>query len=166
MKGIIVFKSVYGSSRQYAVWLAEETGFTAHDAETVGNEELETAEVVVTGCGVIAYRPTLARWINRHWEVLKDKRLFAYTTSGSDKDDPRLQEGFTAAMGEMGKQFAYVPVGGRLNATNLRPIHRLMLRTGIGIRKELARRARASGGLDNVDRGDLAPLIKQIRAAV
>lgn len=165
MKGIIVYKSVYGSSRQYAQWLAEDTGFPARDVGTVTPEDLGAVDVVVTGCGVMAYRPTIARWIDRHADVLRGKRLFAYTTSGSDKNDPRLREGFAAALGSLAERFTYVPVGGRLNATGLRPFHRLMLRLGLRIRSDLARRAGSAGGVDNVDRADVAPLLDAIRAA-
>ena len=165
MKGIIVYKSVYGSSRQYADWLSEDTGFPARDVVNVTQEELREAEAVVMGCGVMAYRPTLARCIDQNRDLLRDKKLFAFTTSGSDKDDPRLQEGFRTALRDLADQFTYVPVGGRLNATSLRPVHRLMLRLGIRIRRELAERARSGDGVDNINRSDLAPLLEAIREA-
>ena len=60
MSGIIVYRSSTGSTKQYAEWIAEETGFALHESrdKTIA---WETADTVVIGCPIIALKPALDR---------------------------------------------------------------------------------------------------------
>ena len=41
MKGIIVYKTKYGSTKQYADWIKEETGFEAYPVKEVSEDQLK-----------------------------------------------------------------------------------------------------------------------------
>lgn len=53
MSGVIVYKSNYGSTRQNAEWIHEETGFSVHESKDRGIPWAESP-VVVIGSPVMA----------------------------------------------------------------------------------------------------------------
>ena len=52
MKGIIIYKSNYGSTEQYAKWLAESTGFAAMEVKNVKDRDIKNSDAIVIGCPV------------------------------------------------------------------------------------------------------------------
>lgn len=59
MKGVIIYKSKYGSTRQYAEWICAETGFDLFDVKQCPHN-LSQYDLVVLGSNVIAGRLSLA----------------------------------------------------------------------------------------------------------
>jgi len=86
VSGIIVYRSSTGSTKQYAEWIAEETGFSLHESrdKTI---PWETPDTVVIGCPIIALKPALSGWIAKNWTRMKGKRVVLFTTSGADPAD-------------------------------------------------------------------------------
>ena len=73
MNGIILYNSTYGTTEQYATWLAEETGFPSIPLRTVTREQVRSAGCVIIGCPIHAGRPAAAGWIRKHRPLLADK---------------------------------------------------------------------------------------------
>ena len=82
MKGIIIYKSKYGATRQYAKWLQESTGF---DLFEVGKEpeNLFGYDTIILGCSVVAGSLTLKNWINTNWRSIQDKTIALMVTSAA-----------------------------------------------------------------------------------
>lgn len=49
MSGIILYKSKYGSTKKYAEWLAEETGFAPMDVGNASIEDVSQYDTVLFG---------------------------------------------------------------------------------------------------------------------
>ena len=82
MKGIIIYKSKYGSTRQYAKWLQESTGF---DLFEVGKEpgNLSGYDTIILGCSIVIGSLTLKNWINTNWRSIQDKTIALMVTSAA-----------------------------------------------------------------------------------
>lgn len=98
MNGIIVYKSKYGATRQYARWITEETGFTLREMGKESKKELMAADVVICGGPVMAYSIPVAKWITKKWDLLRNKTVVLYTTSGASPDTPQLQSIFESSL--------------------------------------------------------------------
>ena len=164
MKGIVVYKSNYGSTRQYAEWLAEELGVPAVPVGAADPATLAAQELVIVGCPVFAFRPQLAGWLRKNRGVLAGKRLVLFTTSGAPADEPRLRAGFEQSLpAELRAQLRWFPLGGRMVFAELRPLHRFFMRLGRRMEKDPGMKRRMMEDVDRVDRGSLGPLLEHAR---
>lgn len=80
MNAIVVYKTKYGSTGQYAKWIAEELGCKALDAKDVTIEELAAYDTIVYGGGLYAEVINGVSLISKNIEKLKDKKIAVYTT--------------------------------------------------------------------------------------
>ena len=165
MNGIILYRSTYGSTEQYARWLAEETGFPSMPLREVKKGQLRSARCVIMGCPIHAGRPAAAGWIRKHWPLLADRPVILFTTSGAPPELPALKEGFAASLPEhIRSRIEYYPLGGRMRMGELKPVHRLLMRIGQMVEKDPAATAGMVLDIDNVDRTGIAPILDRIRS--
>lgn len=80
MKAIVVYKTKYGSTRAYAVWIAEKLGCEAVEAKKVNAEKLAEFDTIVYGGGLYAEVINGVSLITKNMDKLGEKRLFVYTT--------------------------------------------------------------------------------------
>ncbi len=80
MKGIVVYKSKYGSTKRYAEWIAEELGFDISDAKYVNIDDLIKYDAVVYGGGLYAEVINGVHLITKNIELLENKRLAVFST--------------------------------------------------------------------------------------
>ena len=164
MKGIIIYKSTYGSTKQYAEWLKEDTGFQNFAVNKISNKMLADSEVVIIGSPVLAHRPFLANWIKKKWNILKDKKVVLYTTSGAPASDPKLVAGFKASLDpEISSNIKYVPQGGRMIFSQLKPFHRFMMKLGMRMEKDPKVRAAMAKDKDGINRDGLKPILEYVK---
>jgi menaquinone-dependent protoporphyrinogen oxidase len=165
MAGAVVYRSSYGSTKQYAEWIAEETGFTMIDQGT-GEVPWSEFDTVVIGCPVLAMKPFLAKWIAETWDRMDGKRVVLFTTSGAPGTSPGLREGFRESLPpEMTEKITYVPLQGRMIWKNLKPMHKLMMRIGRMIEKDPQRKKEMLRDVDGVTREAIGPILQAVGAA-
>ncbi|MDY7028451.1 MAG: flavodoxin domain-containing protein [Spirochaetota bacterium] len=163
MKGLIIYKSNYGTTEQYARWLSEETGYPNSSVKSVQAKDIMDSDTVIIGAPVFANRSVISRWIEKNWRLLGDKRFVLYTTSGTYPEDPQLQEGFASAFKpEVTRKIKYFPQGGRMVFAELSLLHKFLMKLGRLMEKDPAVRAHMEEDVDRVDRKGLAPIIDYI----
>lgn len=160
MTGIIIYQSTYGSTKQYAEWIRDETGFRVFESRDKSIPW--DADTIVIGCPLIAFKPTLASWIARRWDKLKGKRVFLFTTSGADPAKRPVREMVEKALPDNVKRGVRIfPVAGRLDFTKLNGAHRLMIRLAATFSSEI--KDQMKNPVDGVARGNLNELLAAIK---
>ncbi|MBB6479746.1 flavodoxin domain-containing protein [Spirochaeta isovalerica] len=163
MKGIIIYKSNYGSTEQYARWIGETTGFKAINVKDVKKSDITDSDAVVFGCPNIAGKPLLAKWIEKRKDLLSGKKLALFTTSGADAKDPVLQKGFEAGFSpELRKELKYFPQNGRMIFSELSGMHKFLMRLGQKMVKDPAEKEEMVRDKDNMDRSGLKDLLEYL----
>ncbi|HPO49584.1 MAG TPA: flavodoxin domain-containing protein, partial [Spirochaetota bacterium] len=90
MKGIIIYSSQYGSTKQYAQWLGEDLKLETVSYKDIKVKELEKYDFLILGSSIAAYKLTLSAWIIKNWEKLNTKKLFLFTVSGANPNDKKI----------------------------------------------------------------------------
>jgi menaquinone-dependent protoporphyrinogen IX oxidase len=167
MKGIIVYKSAYGSTAQYADWLKADLGFDCITADQTESIDWKSYQTIIIGCPVIMNKPFLASWIKENWNAIRHARVFLYTTSGAAPHSSALMAGYHASLPEEVRQkLTYLPLPGRFDYGNMRFMHKLMLQIGALIQKDPKTRSRMRSDMrnpiDKVERIALLPLIDAV----
>ena len=87
MKGIIVYKSVLGTSRRYALWLAEDLKVWAEKSRNIKKDKLSKMDIVILVCGTYASRISLKKFIERNLDILAKKEVYFVNVGMVPEDD-------------------------------------------------------------------------------
>jgi menaquinone-dependent protoporphyrinogen IX oxidase len=127
VSGIIVYRTSSGSTRQYAEWIGEETGFGTYESRDPAIP-WDKADTIVIGSPIIANRPVLAGWVNKHWDRMKGKRVALFTVSAAD---PLVSPAREWAEGpfseEMRSAIGFFPLAGWFDYAKLGGAHKAMI---------------------------------------
>lgn len=80
MNTIVVYKSKYGSTKQYAEWISEELGCQAIDAKAVAVDMLKEYDTIIYGGGLYGEVINGVSLITKNKDALLDKKIIVYTT--------------------------------------------------------------------------------------
>lgn len=80
MNAIVVYKSKYGSTKQYAEWIAQELDCKAVEAKSVKPDDLLQYDTIVYGGGLYAEIINGVSLITKNIQKLADKKIVVYTT--------------------------------------------------------------------------------------
>ncbi len=166
MNGIIIYQSKYGSTKQYAHWLKEETGFEAYDLIHSPLEAISNADLVILGCSIFADKPKMATWINENWDYFQDKKLILYTTSGSPPTSERIHQGFKDSFADdIRDSIKYFPLGGKYVYKDLTLLDKLIMKLGIMAEKDPDEKERMKLDSDNVIKENITLLVNYLKEA-
>ena len=90
MKGIILYKSKYGSTKKYADWLSEATKFSCVETDKVDIKSIGDVDVVILGGGIYASGIVGLKFLRKNIGVLKDKKVVVFCCGAS----PYEEKGF------------------------------------------------------------------------
>lgn len=88
MKGIILYTTKYGSTREYAQWIAAATNLPLHRIEDSQDIAWRDYEVIVLGSPVYASRLLIRKWLHANKAVLRDRILYLFVVCGAQEDEP------------------------------------------------------------------------------
>ncbi len=80
MNSVVVYKSRYGSTKQYAQWIAKELGCEAVDAKKVSATDLEQYDTIIYGGGLYGEVICGLNLITKNINLLKDKKIAVFST--------------------------------------------------------------------------------------
>lgn len=163
MKGTIIYKSTYGSTKEYAAWLAEETGFALVNSKNAATEDIAVSDTVIIGCWILKNEPVLKKWILKNWELLSKRNVILFTTSGASPSDPLLRRGYIESFpDEVRVQMQYFPLGGRMDFENLSRKHKFFMKIGQKLEKDPKVKEEMVKNKDNVDKKLIQPILDYI----
>jgi menaquinone-dependent protoporphyrinogen IX oxidase len=82
-KVAVLYQSRYGTAKQYAEWIAEETGGTLFTLPKVKLADLEGYDTIVIGGGIYASSILGIAFLKKNFALLSGKRLIAFSVGAS-----------------------------------------------------------------------------------
>ncbi len=131
MNSIVIYKSKYGSTRQYACWIAQQLGCEAVDAKGIKADDLLGYDAIVYGGGLYAEMIAGITLISKNFEKLKDKKIAVFTTGLTPLDcreyydDMVVPKNFKNGLPHNVKVFNYM---GKMILEELTPVHRAAIK--------------------------------------
>lgn len=83
MKPLVIYQSKYGSTRQYAEWIAEDLGADVKNLKDVSDTDLSSHEIIVFGSYLHIGKIVDVEYIQRNWPLLASKKIVLFTVSGA-----------------------------------------------------------------------------------
>ncbi|MBT8304726.1 MAG: flavodoxin domain-containing protein [Bacteroidia bacterium] len=163
MKGAIFFASKYGSTGEYANWIAESTGLPVFN---IKNKKADPSEYdfLVLGAPIIYYKLLNRKWIRTNWPIIEDIPIILFTVSGAPAGDKldawiansKLPENMLSNM-------IHVALRGRQIPKELTWFDRIMLLIAAMKNPDPVASKEEREGFDYMDKSSIEPIIAMVK---
>ena len=92
MKGIILYQSKYGSTKKYAHWLSEATGFEMMETKKERIKDISTYDTIVMGGGIYASGIAGLGFLKNNIKALGGKRIILFCVGASPYEEKAMSE--------------------------------------------------------------------------
>jgi flavodoxin len=123
---LVAYTSKYGSTKQYAEWIAEGAGTIAKQAAEVTEADITGSDIVLCGGYLRVGKIRGREFLIRHWPALQGKKVALFTVSGAPRTSSEQKTWFEANIpAEIRAHVQHFPLQGR--AMNLDLLDRTIL---------------------------------------
>lgn len=132
MKQVVVYKSHYGTTKQYAIWLAEALHADLFEHSKIKARDLQGYDVIIYGGGLYAGGISGFSLITKNFEKLKNKKLIVFTVGLAHPENPDnlkgIQKSTSGALPPQAKDhIKFYHLRGGMDYSQLGLIHRAMM---------------------------------------
>lgn len=164
MKGAIIYRTRYGGTRQYAEWLAEETGF---EIKNVDEDSIDLAlyDKLIIGSGVRVGRMIISRWLSEHKDEIKGKDIIIFSVGGYPPSETEEIEKTkkNSIPAELEGSYRHFALHGRISMELLRWWERIAFRVMAKLNKGNRAFAEIVKGFDNIKKEHIKPIVEECR---
>ncbi|HEY9000740.1 MAG TPA: flavodoxin domain-containing protein [Mucilaginibacter sp.] len=163
MKGIVIYKGKYGSTEQYAKWIAEALYLPVLDIDKQIGDSLEEYDMLIIGSPVYFGNLLLKHWLLKNESLLLTKSIKLFVVCGS-AEDKRAQDNIIRQNihGDLARHCEVHFLPGRVDMSKLSWFHRFMIKAAALRQKDRQIRYMMTRGYDAVKREHVNPLIKSV----
>ena len=163
MRTLIIYKSKYGSTKQYAQWIHDEIEsdiVSVNDKKKLNFDEYDN---IIFASYFYVYLVAIAPFIIRNWKKIKDKRIVLITTSGTPPDDAVMEGRYKLSFPKrIANSMTYFPLDGRIDRGKIKIFDKFSLMMGVVIERDPAIKKRMRVGFDGVRKENIIPVIESI----
>lgn len=164
MKGIIIYNTKYGSTRQYAEWLSDELSFPVNRNKDIVPGSLFPYEVVIVGSPVYMGKLRLRKWLADNSAELQRKKVFLFIVYGNagDEEESRSLVVDDNLPGELRANTEVFFLPGRVIHSRLGFFDKVAVRMGARMQPDPEKKRQMMADMDEVKKINLNPLISAI----
>ena len=163
INALIAYQSKYGSTKQYAEWIQQDTGGDLVNIEIGDKPDLARYDILIIGGSVRIGNIVIAPFIKDHWNVLKGKEVILFTTSGTPPQHPKIQSIYEKSLPEeIRKEIKYFPLHGRISRKDLTFFDKFLIIVGKIMEQDEILKKDMGKDFDGVQRENLLPLLEYL----
>ena len=168
MNGAIFFSGKYGSTEQYAHWIAEATGFPVFDIKDPRADPSQY-DYLILGSSILYFRLSMRRWLRTNLSKLEGRSKILFSVSGAGPSAKLNRWVAKSLPAEFLSQIEHVGLRGRLDHSKVRWPVKLMLWIGSLFNSDPEGSKDERYGFDYMDKESIEPilaLIENLRSSV
>jgi menaquinone-dependent protoporphyrinogen IX oxidase len=163
MKAIVIYKGKYGSTAQYAEWIAEALYLPVLDIDQELADRLAEYDMLIIGSPVYFGKLILKNFLSKHKKQLLQKCVKLFVVCGSTGDqraqDKIIKQNISADLAKY-CEICFLP--GRVDMARLSWVDRLMIKAAALVQRDRQKRFLMMRGYDAVKREHVNLLIKSV----
>lgn len=150
MKTIVVYKSKYGSSKQYALWIAEDLKCKAEKAENINIQEILSYDVIIYVAGLYASGINGFKKIRKHLSSMQDKKLLLCMVGATNPSEAeKYHQVYLSNVPQQYQDFVKpFSLRGDQLMTKMSGIHRLMMKFPKAAAEKIPENERTTENID------------------
>ena len=128
--GIILYKSSYGATKKYALWLQEKTGFALMETKKAKLSDVQGYDTVILGGGVYAGFIAGLGFLKKHYGKLQGKKVLVFAVGATPYDEKYIASCKDAQLKD---ELAALPLfycRGAWDDSRMKPFHRFIINMG------------------------------------
>ena len=136
MKPIVLYRSKYGSTKNYANWIADELSCKAMDAKSLNVSVLDDYDTIIYGGGLYAEIIAGVSLITKNIDKLSGKKLVVFTTGLTPTDCREYYDGMVLEKnfkGDIKDKIKIFNFPGKMIINELSLVHKTAIKTLKGI---------------------------------
>ena len=166
IKVLIAYRSKYGSTKQYAEWIQQDTKGDLVNVENGDEPDLARYDILIIGGYVRTGKIVIAPFIKDHWSVMNGKEVILFTTSGTPPRHPKMQGIYEKSLPEeIRKEITYFPLPGRISGKDLTLWDKILIAIGRIVEQDETLKKDMGKDFDGVNRDNLLPLFEYLKDA-
>ena len=171
-KGIILYKSSYGATKKYALWLQEKTGFALMETKKAKLADVLPYDTVVLGGGLYAGFIAGLSFLKKHYGKLQGKKVLVFAVGATPYDEKYIA---SCKEAQLKDELAALPLfycRGAWDDSKMKPFHRFLINMGKKMmqkqkdpaKESMAEGLMGSGGqaADWTDESYLSPILEAL----
>ena len=163
VKILIAYQSKYGSTKQYAEWIQQDTAGDLVNVENGDKPDLARYDIVIIGGYVRIGNIVIAPFIKDQWSVMKGKEVILFTTSATPPRHPKIQSIYEKSLPEeIRKEMKYFPLPGRISGKDLTSFDKFLISIGKVMEQDESLKKDMGKDFDGVQRDNLLPLLEYL----
>ena len=165
MKGLVIYKGKYGTTKQYAMWIGQELQLSVASADRFPIDELPKYDYFILGSSVYIGQLEIKKWVKKNLRILQNKKIFFFQVAGSPPEQIEKRESYnTASLSpDILKKFQFYYLPGRMIMRNLSAWDRFMLKMGARLTKDPIEKKNMLTDFNDVKKENIDPLVKAVR---
>jgi menaquinone-dependent protoporphyrinogen IX oxidase len=165
MKGVIIYKSKYGATRQYAHWLSEELKLPLRQPDEISSTELSNYDFIIIGSAVYIGKLLIAKWLKKQLDILENKKLFLFIVCGTPPDEKEKLNEIVKGNRELSvlRQAKIYFLHGRIDIKGLHWLDRFLLKMGARLEKDPETKKGMVTDFDDVKKENIVKLVNDVK---
>lgn len=164
MKSLVVYKTKYGSTKQYAEWISKELGADIAPADEKIKFNLADYDVLVFGGYFRMGQIAIAPFIIENWGKIKNKKVVLFSTSGAYLDQNHIKATYESCLPEyIRKSIAYFPLTGRIDSSKFTFFDSVLMFVATRLPSGPESKKNKSIDFDGVKKENIKPIIAFIK---
>jgi len=127
-KTVVIYKTKYGSAKQYAQWIAEELGADLFENSEISVSKMAEYDTIIYGGSLYAVGILGISLIKQNFDRLKNKKVIVFSVGASPAHEKAMNHikdhNFTP---EMKEKVKYFHLRGAFDYNKLNPLHKFMM---------------------------------------
>lgn len=112
MKKLVIYRSVLGTTKHYAIWLGEALQADVIDFNHINTKTLNEYNMVIVMSGTYAGKMPLVRFLKDHWTVLQDKKVVVVAVGIAPVEEVASRESYKLIPVEIRSKVRYFKLPG------------------------------------------------------
>ena len=162
MKTVVIYETKYGSTKDYAEWIAEELKCPIYSRKNFSVKSIDDYDTFIIGSCVQVGSLKAGKWLNQIWPRIEKKKVILFSVSGAGPSEKEAIQGFLdkSISQDIQKKVSYFPLQGRQIMSQYPFLMRFMLKMVANMSKDPAEKAGIAADYDFVKKENIAPIVQ------
>jgi menaquinone-dependent protoporphyrinogen IX oxidase len=164
MKGLIIYKSKYGSTKKYAKWISEKFNFDCISPKHFHKIDIKKYDTIILGSLVYRGKLKIRDFLVNNWAKVKDKEVLLYAVGAAKPSSKAFEKFYFSNIPKhIRNKITFFPLRGKFNFKQLTIFDKIQTLIRLIRMKPSKTKREIKNGFNDVCKENLFPLFYYIK---